>query len=343
MLSSICQEITQQRKYLNHQPLQSIYLGGGTPSLLSKKQLNTLFQTVRSNFELSANCEISLEANPDDLTTESLEYMIEVGINRLSIGIQSFHEPHLKFMNRSHSAAQAAKCVDVAKKSGIKNISVDVIYGIPFQNHSVLVSDLEKFLALDVDHISAYCLTIEPKTVFGKWTASGKLPEANEDFENEQFDIVMSVLKTGGYEQYEISNFAKNKKYSQHNTAYWQNKPYLGIGPSAHSYNGQERRINISNNNSYLKAIEQNTPYQKTEKLSETDICNEYLLTNLRTSWGVSLEKLEALSGGRFEKENLKTIYKFLKNNWVLVKDNTLYLTDSGKHFADSISADLFI
>ena len=255
--------------------LDTIYFGGGTPSLLDEPELDLLLSAINSQFDVSPNAEITLEANPDDLNPEKIRQLAGAGINRLSIGIQSFHEPHLKLLNRIHSASEAESCVKMAQDAGINNISIDLIYAIPAADHGILQSDMEKAFEMNIAHISAYCLTIEPQTAFGSWLKKKKIKPIDEEFAARQFEILVSSLSQNGYEQYEISNFARNEQYSRHNSSYWKQHSYLGVGPSAHSYNGVSREYNISNNAKYLASIQQNVIPSTYEKLTPEDRVNE--------------------------------------------------------------------
>jgi oxygen-independent coproporphyrinogen III oxidase len=343
MVESICQEIELKKKYLLHNSLESIYFGGGTPSLLTENDLEKIFQTIRSNFTISENAEITLEANPDDLSVINLAVFKKVGINRLSIGIQSFNENHLKFMNRAHNANEALNCVKYAQNAGFTNISIDLIYSIPSENHDILKQDLEIATKLGVNHISAYCLTIEPKTTFGYWVKTKKMAPMDDNFASEQFEILVNSLAKNGFQQYEISNFARNNQISKHNSNYWFGTNYLGIGPSAHSFNGKSRQFNIANNSLYIKGIENCNPNFEIEILSEKDKTNEYLMTSLRTIWGTNLSKLHKISKGKFIAQNNEVLNKYIDKKWLLFSENTLKLSEKGKYFADLIASDLFI
>ncbi|TLU94724.1 radical SAM family heme chaperone HemW [Dyadobacter sediminis] len=343
MTEAIVSEMELQKHYLADPYVETIYFGGGTPSLLTEPQLNSILNAVYKNFTVAPDAEITLEANPDDLDQEKTEQLKRAGINRLSIGIQSFHEPHLQFLNRVHSASEAGECVRIAQDSGITNISIDLIYAIPASDHSILLEDIRKASDLDVTHISAYCLTIEPQTIFGNWLKKNKIKPIDEEFAARQFEILVSSLAENGYEQYEISNFARIQQYSRHNSSYWKQRPYLGIGPSAHSYNGSSRQYNISNNAKYLQAIQNETIPATTEILTSADQTNEYILTGLRTKWGVKLEKLESLSQGIFTARNGKRLENMLTKGWIKKNDGFILLTEPGKLFADRIASDLFI
>ena len=342
-MNAIAKEIVLRKAYLPRQKLETIYFGGGTPSLLDERELNQLLETIYAQYDVVPDAEVTLEANPDDLNKEKLIQLSQSGINRLSIGIQSFHAPHLQFLNRIHSAGEGENCVKMAQDAGITNISTDLIYAIPASDHRILESDISKAVTLNVSHISAYCLTIEPQTAFGSWLKKKKIKPIDEEFAAQQFEILTRSLAINGYEQYEISNFARKEKYSRHNSSYWQQRPYLGVGPSAHSYNGESREYNISNNAKYLASIEQLIIPSTYEKLSVADRTNEYLLTGLRTKWGVIKTELEKLSDGTFFSQSGSELENLLKAGWVRFENETILLTETGKLFADKVASDLFI
>ncbi len=336
-------ELEMQQNYLSSDDLHTVYLGGGTPSLLSEKEFTMLMASIRQQFHLKPDAEITLEANPDDLSETTLALLVDQGVNRLSIGIQTFHDPHLRFMNRLHTAQEAEESVRRAQDAGITNISIDLIYAIPAENDDILLSDIEKALAMGVEHISAYCLTVEPRTAFGNWTKTGKMAPIDDEFAARQFELLISRLQDAGFEQYEISNFAKNQKYSRHNSAYWQRRPYLGIGPSAHSYDGGSRQYNVSNNAKYLEGIRNKVLPSTREILTSEDQVNEYLLTGLRTKWGCRLELLQELSDGRFLMQLGEEIFLLNEIGWLYSRDGLLLLTEKGKLFADQVASRLFL
>ncbi|KXX67375.1 radical SAM family heme chaperone HemW [Flammeovirga sp. SJP92] len=345
VLESMIAEIEMQKEFLSKK-IQTIYFGGGTPSILSTYELGKLLDSIHKNFIVdNDNLELTLEANPDDLTSPKLKELSSLGVNRLSIGLQSFHEPHLKLMNRAHNAEESKQCVKLAQDAGFSNLTIDLIYGIPAPNHSIWKKDLETALELDVPHISSYCLTVEQKTALGKWAKTGKFKPAEDEFAAEQFEYLVETLKQNGYEQYEISNFAKEGFYSKHNSAYWQGKPYLGIGPGAHSFDGKKlRQYNVSNNPKYYKSILEHHQLDcEVEHLTRRDGINEYLLTTLRTSWGCNIEHLKEVYQFDLMKEKEKELEKMDASGWLVWKGNKLILSESGKLFADQISSDLFL
>lgn len=343
LVKYICKELILQKDYIGKEAIETIYLGGGTPSILSQKELENIFQVINDTFIMDPLAEITLEANPDDLTDDKLDIFQTCGINRLSVGVQSFYEPHLHYLNRSHTKQQAKDSIIRAQKRGFQNISVDLIYGIPHSTHSILKQDLSQLIELEPTHISAYCLTIESKTVFGNWLKKGKIFPIEDLFAAEQFDITMEKLEENRYEHYEISNFAQPGYISIHNSNYWKQKKYLGVGPSAHSYNGNTRQHNISNNISYIHSIKKGIIPASIENLTIEEKINEYILTGLRTKWGCDL---------RFIKKtyhiNLQSIYssyiqQLLDDKFCILEKETIILTKKGKYVADEIASRLFI
>mgnify|MGYP000533643617 CR=1 FL=1 len=340
--------------------IKTIYFGGGTPSILEISELKSILEKIKSNFDIDKNAEITLEANPDDLTSlEFLKELRKIGFNRLSIGIQSFEESFLKFMNRAHNAEEAKNCVKLAQKAGFENISIDLIYGIQlpkkennFETQSRKINsdihyfwkkDLEFALSLNVPHISAYCLTIEPKTQFGNSLKKGKLKPIDEEFAAQQFEILTERLKENNYIHYEISNFAKPNQFSKHNTAYWQDEPYLGLGASAHSYDGKSRFMNFANNRNYVENLKENKLPQSIDELSENDRINEYFLTSLRTIWGIDLNHLIKKYKYNLIENQSKMVSKLIDDGMILMENNKIILTEKGKLFADGIASDLFV
>lgn len=342
MAEALCKELKLQKDYLQSEPIKTIYFGGGTPSLLTEEQLKWILDIIKANYHVANDPEITLEANPDDLTLEKLGSLYRIGINRLSIGIQSFNQDVLKYLNRAHDHGQALRCFENARKAGFNNISIDMIYAIPADSHDNWHRDLDQALELQPEHISSYSLTIEPKTTFGNWLRKGNMPPIDEEFSASQFEILMERLARAGYEQYEVSNFCKPGYYSRHNSGYWKQEKYLGIGPSAHSYDGVNRRFNLSNNPKYMKAIaESEIPYEE-DILTDADRINEYLLTTLRTKWGANLRKMAQEWKYDLLNEQEKYLEHLFAKNYAIVADNHLKLTRSGFLLADKISSDLF-
>jgi oxygen-independent coproporphyrinogen-3 oxidase len=342
VVDALLGEMALQTAYLPAQPLRTVYFGGGTPSLLTEVELHRLFDGIHRHFSVEPDAEITLEANPDDLTTEKLRLLRGVGVNRLSIGIQSFDDGQLRYLNRLHGAAEGEASVQRAQDAGFENLTIDLIYAIPAPDDARWQRDLQKATALGVPHLSAYCLTIEPRTVFGNWLNRKKIAPVDEDMAARHFGQLVGHLTAQGYEHYEISNFAQPGRYSRHNTSYWRQEPYLGIGPSAHSFDGQAtRQYNVANNARYVAAIRRGELPAETERLSEKDRLNEYVLTGLRTQWGCAWETLAALSA---EGTSLlrSALPPLLENGWLTDDARVLRLTPTGKLFADRVAAELF-
>lgn len=342
MINSISSEMELQKAYLNHEKLDTIYFGGGTPSILESPEIEKLLNSINHFYNINTNPEITLEANPDDLSIAKLKELKALGINRLSIGIQSFNDRILKFLNRAHESIEAIKCIENARMAGFENLSIDLIFSIPGQTIGDLERDIDKALALDPEHISVYSLTIEEKTVFGNWNRKGKFKQNSDEESAHQYDLIISKLDENQYEQYEISNFCRDGNYARHNTSYWKNINYLGIGPGAHSYNGITRQFNISNNHKYMKSIESGIVPAKIECLTKSDLANEYLLTTLRTKWGCDLSKLKELYGYDLINSHHKKLSELIKDDFIVMKNKSLFLTRKGKFLADSIISDLF-
>ncbi len=343
LVETICKELDLQKDYLGGEALKTIYFGGGTPSLLNEKEISLIFNSIRNNFSVAEGSEITLEANPDDLSVENLQMLKGNGVNRLSIGIQSFDNEILRFLNRAHTSTDAVDCLMLARKVGFTNISIDLIYAIPNQNDYLWKQNIKKVIALSPEHISAYSLTIEEKTVFGKWQKTGKLKGEKDEIAAAQMEILMDLLNAAGYDHYEISNFSKPDFYSQHNTSYWKQKKYLGVGPSAHSYNGDTRQFNINNNSLYIRSLENNKVPFELETLSRANKINEYLLTTLRTSWGCDLDYLLHQFEFDLMNEKKRELDQFHSLKLFDRKENCLILTRKGKLLADKIASDLFV
>lgn len=342
MITAISKELLLQKEYLLNEPIETIYWGGGTPSLLTTPEIELILDTLRSIHPISVNAEITLEANPDDLTPSRLKEFREAGINRLSIGIQTFHTNQLKSLNRIHDGATAIKSFYAAREAGFNNISIDLMYSLPGETPADWKQDILQAISLSPEHISCYSLTIEEKTVFGKWAATGKLKPEPDEVSAQHLELLMNELHQAGYEHYEISNFAKPGFYSNHNSNYWRGVNYLGVGPSAHSFNGESRQFNISNNHAYLKAIQTETiPFEK-EVLSRENKINEYILTTLRTSWGTDLIFLKNKHGYDLVEKNREYISQLLGKQLITIESHILKLTNAGKLLADKISSDLF-
>ena len=322
--------------------VECIYFGGGTPSLLSAEELNSLIETVYTNYNVSETPEITLEANPDDLTKDKIKELGKSKINRLSIGIQSFFEDDLKLMNRAHNAKEALQCIEFSKTE-FDNISIDLIYGIPGMTTQKWKENLNIALQLDIPHISSYALTVEPNTALKRYIEKGVVPPVDDDLAKQHFDILVETLQQAGYSNYEFSNFGKQGYHSKNNTAYWTGKSYLGIGPSAHSYNGKQRSWNINNNPKYIKSIQQGIIPNEVETLSVTDRYNEYVMTGLRTIWGISLSKIEKEFGLIFKTYVLQQAKNFIEDHLLFLDGDTIVVTKKGKFLSDGIASELFM
>ena len=342
LCEAIRTELLLQKDYLKGEIVKTIYFRGGTPSLLTSKELDNILTTISRNFNIDAHPEITVEANPDDLTAEKLLDFIQVGINRLSIGIQSFDAEVLKFLNRAHDVASALRCVNLARDAGFDNLSIDLIYSIPGQSNVAWKRNLEQAIQLSPEHISSYSLSIEEKTTFGRWQRSGKLKVTDEELAAQQFEILMEELDGAGYEHYEISNFSKPGFHSRHNSSYWEQQHYLGVGPSAHSYNGHTRQFNILNNHLYIKSLAENKILFELEILTAANKINEYIFTTLRTSRGCDLLKLKREHGYEIETKIPGYLNKIIQQKLAILENDIIKLTRSGKLLADKIASDLF-
>jgi oxygen-independent coproporphyrinogen-3 oxidase len=341
-LKALKKEIEIQKNYLGTRKISTVYFGGGTPSILDQAELLSIFETLHKHFDIDADAEITLEANPDDLTKEKIRELKETPVNRFSIGIQSFYDEDLKLMNRAHSSSEALSAVEFAQDSGFENISIDLIYGIPTLTEHRWRNNLQIALALDVKHISAYCLTVEPKTALAHAVKTGAIKNVDELQSAAHFEIMLEGMKIYNFIQYEISNFCKEGYYSKHNSNYWLKEKYLGLGPSAHSYNETSRQWNISNNALYIGELEKGSLKFEKEELTQTQRYNEYILTSLRTIWGTDLTYIEEHFGNEFSANSLKEAEKYIKTGDLLNEKNKLFLTDKGKLIADRIASDLF-
>ena len=343
LIRALLKEIELRSSNLDDETIATIYFGGGTPSLLSIDDINLILSSLNENYNISDSAEISFEANPDDITIEKLDGWKNAGINRLSIGIQSFIERDLKWMNRAHNASQAVSCIQLAKQAGFNNFSIDLIFGVPGLSNNEWQKNVQTAIDLQVPHISSYALTVEPKTALQKMIALKKKENVNTDIQADQFHILMRKMNEAGYEHYEISNFARPGFRSQHNSSYWQGEKYIGIGPSAHSYNGKERMWNNANNALYIQSLQQDIIPSEKEILSESQKLNEYVMTSLRTMEGMDLLFIENnfSKKGRERIENLFN-QKIKKENY-FISSNKIILTNDGKLFADAIAVELFL
>lgn len=340
MIESLCQEIELQKNYLGNQPIETIYFGGGTPSILKIEELKQIIDTIHTHFDTDRLREITLEANPDDITKSNIIEWKNNGINRLSIGLQSFKAEDLKWMNRAHTVNEALNCVDLAIEYGIENLTVDLIYGLPNLTNEEWIHHIETVIKMGVQHVSAYCLTVEKGTALDKFVENGKIIPASENNQAEQFLLLLETLEKNGFSQYEISNFCKPGFESIHNSNYWKGVHYLGIGPSAHSYNGHSRSWNIRNNHSYMSSVESKISWFETEELSKNDIYNELLLTGLRTIYGVNLNQLNTILPP--DNDFHLQIEQLCKEQLMEKDSSSIRLTKIGRLQADKIASDLF-
>ena len=341
LLQSLIKEIQLQKNYFGKETIETIYFGGGTPSLLSEAEISHLINTITETHAVSSTAEITLEANPDDLTKEKLRALIHTPVNRFSIGLQSFFDDDLQWMNRVHRAAEAEASVKRAQDAGFENLTVDLIYGYPLLTDQKWKHNLDKVFELGMPHVSAYAMTVEPRTALASSIKTKKQGPMSDEQSAAQFVYLMDAMQQHGFEHYEISNFCKHGFYSRHNSNYWRGVKYLGIGPSAHSYNGETRQWNIANNAKYIQGIATHKIPAETEVLTETNRLNEYIMTSLRTSWGLDLDKLNAIAAASAN-QLLIPAEEFFDKEWIIKKGNIITLTQSGKLYADHIAAELF-
>ncbi|WP_338841504.1 radical SAM family heme chaperone HemW [Flavobacterium ginsenosidimutans] len=341
MVLALAKEIGMRKNEFKEEIVETIYFGGGTPSVLSNDEINFLISEVYKNYKVIENPEITLEANPDDLSSERILELSKSPINRLSIGIQSFYEEDLKMMNRAHNSAEAKKCLEETTKY-FDNISLDLIYGIPGMSDEMWKQNIQTALDFGIPHISSYALTVEPKTALSKLIQTGKVAEPQDEVASNHFMILVEMLQKNGFIHYELSNFGKENYFSKNNSAYWLGKKYIGIGPSAHSYDGEKRGWNIANNSLYLKAIQNDELPIESEVLTVSDRYNEYIMTGLRTIWGVSLDRIEKEFGSEYLNYLLEQSQKFLNDDLLSIENNILKPTPKGKFLTDGIASDLF-
>ncbi|VBB43427.1 Oxygen-independent coproporphyrinogen III oxidase [uncultured Paludibacter sp.] len=341
LLNAMLLEIEQRKNYLPDNEISTVYFGGGTPSTLSPNEIKLLLDAIKRYFHLSANAEITLEANPDDLSFEYLESIKKTGINRLSIGIQSFDDKQLKFINRRHNANDAIESIENAKFAGFENISIDLIYGLPFQTFESWEKQLEKAFELDIQHISAYGLTYEKNTPLWKQLQQGKVTAADDEIMVKMYELLIKECSENDFEQYEISNFAKKEFRSRHNSSYWQQIPYLGIGPSAHSYDGNSRQWNVASINNYCNSIEENKIYFEKEDLSENDKYNDYIMVRLRTKEGIDLNFVKNNFNKKALEFLMKNAKKYIDRKFLIEKNDFLSLSQSGILISNQIISDL--
>ena len=342
MVLALAKEIQLRKNEFQDEIVETIYFGGGTPSILSIEDLRFLIDEVYRNYKVVENPEITVEANPDDLTENRIIELSKNKVNRLSIGIQSFFEDDLKMMNRAHNAEEAKKCLETATQY-FDNISIDLIYGVPEMSNEKWLQNIETAMSFGVPHISSYALTVEPKTALHSFIQKGIIPQPDDEVAQEHFHILVDKLSENGFIHYELSNFGKENYFSKNNSSYWLGKKYIGIGPSAHSYDGKNRGWNVSNNSLYIKSIQENKLPIEIETLTKTDRYNEYIMTGLRTIWGVSLERVEQEFGKTYLDYLNRQAAKFIEDHLLFVDNNILLTTKKGKFLSDGIASDLFL
>ena len=342
MVLALSKEIALRKNEFKDEIVETIYFGGGTPSILDIADIQLLISAVYKNYNVINNAEITIEANPDDLSEQRLTELSNNRINRLSIGIQSFFEDDLKLMNRAHNSAEAIKCLEIATKY-FNNISIDLIYGVPGMSDDKWMQNVEMALSFNVPHISSYALTVEPKTALHSFIQKGIIAMPDDEVAREHFYLLVDKLEDNGFIHYELSNFGKEKYFSRNNSSYWQGKKYTGIGPSAHSYDGVSRSWNVSNNSVYIKSISVNQLPSETETLTTTDRYNEYVMTGLRTIWGISLKRIECDFGQSYLDYLNQQSAKYIDDHLLFIDDDVLRTTKSGKFLSDGIASDLFM
>ena len=342
MVLALAKEIQMRKAEFKDEIVETIYFGGGTPSILEIADLRLLIDTVFQHYKVSENPEITVEANPDDLSEDRIIELSKNKVNRLSIGIQSFFEDDLKLMNRAHNSAEAKKCLEIATQY-FDNISIDLIYGIPGMSNDKWLQNIETALFFNVPHISSYALTVEAKTALHTFIQKGIIPQPDDEVAQQHFHLLVDKLEENGFIHYELSNFGKENYFSKNNSSYWLGKKYIGIGPSAHSYNGISRSWNVSNNTLYLKSIAENQLPSETETLTITDRYNEYVMTGLRTIWGISLDRIGQEFGKSYLDYLNQQAEKYIEDHLLFVNDNILRTTKSGKFLSDGIASDLFL
>ena len=342
MVLALAKEIEMRKSEFQDEIVETIYFGGGTPSILQIADLKFLIDAVYKNYKVVENPEITVEANPDDLTENRIIELSNNKVNRLSIGIQSFFEDDLQLMNRAHNVEEAKKCLEIATHY-FDNISIDLIYGVPEMSNEKWLQNIETALSFGVPHISSYALTVEPKTALHSFIQKGIIPQPDDEVAQEHFHILVDKLSENGFIHYELSNFGKENYFSKNNSSYWLGKKYIGIGPSAHSYDGKNRGWNVSNNSLYIKSIQENKLPIEIETLTKTDRYNEYIMTGLRTIWGVSFERIEQEFGKTYLDYLNQQAAKFIEDHLLFVDDNILRTTKKGKFLSDGIASDLFL
>ncbi len=346
-VKALIREIKMQKDFLypdsgNRFPLDTLYLGGGTPSLLDTAELDVIFNVIHKYYSFAPNAEITLEANPDDLIPGKLETLRKLSVNRLSIGIQSFYEDDLQFMNRSHNSRQAIDVLNYAQEAGFVNITADLIYGTPGMTDKQWEQNIMQLVKMGIPHISAYSLTVEKKTALDVFIRKGKVAPVDEEQAARQFDLLCALTAQHGYEHYEISNFGKKGYFSKHNLGYWSGEPYLGMGPSAHSFKPGMRQWNVAHTGKYIDSLKLGKIPAQQEILTEEQQYNEYVMTALRTMWGIDEKHVKNKFGARYHESMMRSAQKYLKNGKLVHSSGRLKVTPSGKFFADGIASDLF-
>ena len=342
-LSALLKEIDIRKEYLQGESIETIYFGGGSPSILQLREIESILQRLRQNFSIHDSVEITLEANPDDIDKEKALQWRELGINRLSLGVQSFFDDDLKWMNRAHAAEQSLRSIEHVKNAGFSNLTIDLIYGTPTLTDEKWKQNVERCFQFDIPHLSCYALTVEPKTALDALIRKQEMHDIDADDQARQFDLLIEWTEANGYEHYEISNFSKPGMRSRHNTSYWQQKKYLGLGPSAHSFNGSSRQWNIANNSLYISSLQNGVASFELESLSPVQRINEYIMTSLRTTEGLDLEFVTREFGEKAVANIENHLPKHRANESLFKEGNSIRLTRKGKLFADGIAADLFL
>ena len=341
-VAALCKELELQKDFLTTQKIETIYFGGGTPSVLSKEEIAQILHTIQNYFPISETAEITFECNPDDLNKEYLQDLFSLGINRLSIGIQSFFDDDLVTLNRRHNCQEAQNCIQLAQQVGFTNITIDLIYGLPNQTLERWKQNLEIVSQLNIQHLSAYALTVEKSTALHKFVNTGKIKIPQDEQVISHFEYLVEWSQKQGFEQYEISNFARNGMYSKHNSNYWKGIPYLGVGPSAHSFNGTHRFWNISHNQKYIQSIQEGIVPREAEELSLSDKYNEYIMTGLRTKWGVEIEFIKTNFPNDFYCNFTELITKYISQDLMKKTETHVFFTTKGFMLSDSIISELF-
>lgn len=342
-VEALKREIIYRKDYLENEEVKTIYFGGGTPSLLPVKSLDEILNLLHKNFKVDANPEITLELNPDTIDREKMSSLKQMGVNRMSVGIQSFFDDDLKYLGRRHDSNHALRVLENLKNVNFDKITLDLIYGIPTLTEEKWNKNLDIFFSTGISHLSAYALTVEPRTILGQKIDKGDLQEVSEDETIRHYQILVERTKEHGFEHYEISNFAKEGCRSIHNSIYWSDGKYLGLGPSAHSYDGKSRQWNVANLSQYLKLAGNSDDCFEKEVLTLDDKYNEYVMTSLRTSWGCNVEKIALHYGIKYTDFFLKNVKKYVESGEMLINDNNYFLSENGKLFADGIASDLFL